>query len=220
MVTEYLDGPSKVVWLYGLCHGKDTPGKKGPTFKDIKGFDFNIEEWMYGRDIIKRLININIFTNTNFIIINPEDNDVSIQEKAFRANKITLELKFKGYYPIGIDLHGNAANIESANGIEIFTSVGETKADKIATMFGYFYNNLDMNMREDFCDIGWKDMDKEKNFYILKRTIAPFILPEIGFYTNYNDALKMNDSNFRELVAKLTWSAQRKVEDKVKYGLI
>ena len=220
MVTEFLEGKSKVVWLYSLCHGKDTPGKKGPFFKNEKGEQFRIQEWIYGRDIIARVIDINIYAGNNFIIINPEDEDIPVKEKAYRANKLVFDLRKKGYFPIGVSLHGNAASIPYANGIEIFTSIGETKSDKIATIFGGFYENLDMNFRKDFWDVGKKDMDKEMNFYELKRTHCPWILPEIGFYTNKNDAIKMNDSHFRDMVAKLTWSAQRRVEEKVELNLI
>lgn len=221
MITEFLENKNnKVIWLYSLCHGEDTPGKIGPIFKDSKGEDFQIKEWIYGRDIIKRVVNINITTGTNFIIINPENEDIHVKDKVYRANKLIAEYKSKGYKCIGISLHGNAASVSSANGIEIFTSVGNTKSDKIADIFGEFYSNLEMNFRKDFWDIGWKDLDKEKNFYELVRTNCPWILPEIGFYTNYEDALKMNDPQFRDYVAKLTWSAQRKIEEKVKYGLL
>jgi N-acetylmuramoyl-L-alanine amidase len=216
MVTSYLAGKEKVIWLYSLCHGVDTPGKRGPKFKDNLNKEFQIIEWMYGRDIIFRLIDLNIETGTNFIVINPENKDISVQEKVERINKIVDKYKDE-YTIVGISLHGNAANIDTANGIEIFTSKGETKSDKIADIFGNFYFNLDMNFRKDFSD---GDLDKEESFYELKHTKCPWILPEIGFYTNRNDALKMNDPNFRDKVTKLTWSAQRRVEEKIKLNLL
>jgi len=220
MIKEHLEGPGKTVWLYSLCHGKDTPGKRGPVFQDNKANDFQIKEWVYGRDIIARVVDINLYSNSNFVIINPEDEDISVREKTYRANKIIFDLRKKGFYPIGISLHGNAASTAYANGVEIFTSIGQTKSDKIADIFGSFYENLDMNFRKDFWDISIKDLDKEKNFWELVRTHCPWILPEIGFYTNRKDAVKMNDPHFRDIVAKLTWSAQRRVEEKVELNLI
>lgn len=221
MIERFIENTeNKIVWLYALCHGKNTPGKRGPEFIDSNDNKFQIKEWEYGRDIIKRLIDINISTGTNFIVLNPADTETSTITIAKKANEVTKELYKKGYKVFGIDLHGNAHTTPKANGIEIFTSVGLTKADVIATIFYEFYSNLGLKMRPDFTDIDKADVDKEKDFNTLKLTIAPFILPEIGFYTNYHDALLMNTNTFKKYVAQLTWSAQRKVENKVKMNLL
>ena len=41
------------------------------------------------------------------------------------------------------------------------------------------------------------DLDKESQFYILKNTNCPAVLPEILFYDNYEDYKKLIDPSFR-----------------------
>ena len=74
----------------------------------------------------------------------------------------------------------------SARGWEAWTSVGKTKADKLATCL---YEDAEhclpgMNMRKDMAD---GDPDKESQFYILRHTNCPAVLTENLFQDNRED---------------------------------
>ena len=45
------------------------------------------------------------------------------------------------------------------------------------------------------------DLDKEANYYVLKYTNMPAILLEMFFFDSYVDAIKMNDSTYRQKIA-------------------
>ena len=73
-----------------------------------------------------------------------------------------------------------------ARGWEAWTSVGQTKADKLAD---YLYGAAEeylpgMKIRKDMAD---GDPDKESSFYILKHTKCPAVLTENLFQDNKED---------------------------------
>jgi N-acetylmuramoyl-L-alanine amidase len=82
-----------------------------------------------------------------------------------------------------LSLHCNAAMNQEANGIEAFTSHGQTKADDYAeailnTLMSAFPTK---RLRADYRD---GDADKEGNFTVLTATRMPAVLIEMGFITN------------------------------------
>jgi len=68
----------------------------------------------------------------------------------------------------------------NASGWEIYTSKGNTKADKLATcIYNAAKNNLKgKKLRTDFSD---GDADKEADFYVLTHTKCPAVLTENFF---------------------------------------
>jgi len=79
-----------------------------------------------------------------------------------------------------LSVHSNAGG---GHGSEVYTSRGGTKSDKIATVFGEELKREFPNrrLRTDFSD---GDLDKEKNFFVLKNTRMPAILTENFFMDN------------------------------------
>ena len=82
-----------------------------------------------------------------------------------------------------IELHCNAGK---GTGFEIWTSVGETKSDFYADEFVHHYEDAfpKHRIRKDTSD---GDVDKESQFYMLKNSKCPAILPEWLFFDNYDD---------------------------------
>ena len=87
-----------------------------------------------------------------------------------------------------------------ARGWEAWTSVGQTKADKLATCL---YESAErylpgMKMRKDMTD---GDPDKESGFYILKHTKCPAVLTENLFQDNREDVdFLLSDEGKRTIV--------------------
>lgn len=157
-------------------HGSNTSGKCSP--------DGRLREYAYAREIALRLEMELRKYGIDVERIVKEEVDVPLAERCRRANE------HKASEAILISIHCNAAGNGSdwmqARGWEAWTSVGKTKADKLAT---YLYKAAEeclpgMKIRKDMSD---GDPDKESQFYILKHTKCPAVLTENLFQDNRED---------------------------------
>lgn len=143
-------------------HGSNTPGKRSP--------DGRLREYAYTREIAERLVMELRKNGIDAERIVKEEIDVPLAERCRRANE------YKASEAVLVSIHcnaaGNGSDWMSARGWEAWTSVGKTKADKLATCL---YENAEhclpgMKIRKDMTD---GDQDKENGFYILKHTKCP-----------------------------------------------
>ena len=105
------------------------------------------------------------------------------------SNTTSLRLRVSDANAWGADyfisLHTNASSIESASGCEAFAfsrpsvafALGEDILENLSAVTGL--RNRGMQVRT--------------NLYVLRRTAMPAVLVELGFITNYNDAMLMNN---------------------------
>ena len=199
-----LSGSEKIIAL-DAGHGSDTPGKRSPLWSD----GTQLFEWIYTRKIRKAIIRMLKLYNISYYIVNPEDYDVGLTERANRINDVASKTSKQ---VITISIHGNAAGVESANGYEIFTSPGQTTSDVYAEIFYKHVAKTKMfRMRPDFTD---GDSDKEAKYTILTKTNGPAILTESGFYTNQLESKKMMTQDFINKIAAVHVSAILDIEMK------
>ena len=91
-----------------------------------------------------------------------------------------------------ISLHINAYTEDSANGIEVFVSDGESKTYPLATaMLEGMLSSTELNDR---------GLKKSSELYVLENTSMPAVLLEMGFISNEEDAALLAESP--ELFAK------------------
>lgn len=160
-------------------HGYDTPGKCSP--------DKKLREYAYAREIAKRIVNDLKQKNYDAELLVTEEKDISLKERVTRTNNMCK--KHGTSNVIFISIHCNAAgngDWMKAQGWSAFTSKGNTKSDKIASIMykyaeKYFKNR---KIRTDYSD---KDPDWEENFYVLKNTNCPAVLTENFFMDNKDD---------------------------------
>nr|DAR77565.1 MAG TPA: Cell wall hydrolase autolysin [Caudoviricetes sp.] len=157
-------------------HGSNTPGKRSP--------DGRLREYAYTREIAERLVMELRKNGIDAERIVKEEIDVPLAERCRRANE------YKASEAVLVSIHcnaaGNGSDWMSARGWEAWTSVGKTKADKLATCL---YEDAEhclpgMKIRKDMTD---GDQDKESGFYILKHTKCPAVLTENLFQDNKED---------------------------------
>lgn len=100
-----------------------------------------------------------------------------------------------------ISLHCNAAENKQANGFEVWTSPGVTTSDRLATcIFKQMESTFpDGYGRTDYSD---GDPDKESKFYVLTQTDMPAVLVEMGFISNYEEALFLSDPAWQNEMAR------------------
>lgn len=184
-------------WILDNGHGVNTPGKRSPKHNG-KTLMF---EYEFNRAVVNLLACMLNKENIDYHILVPELQDISLEERVRRANKLQSA---KGNC-ILISIHGNAFNNDwnKAEGIEIFTTIGETKSDVIAEkLYKHYEENKffkNSKLRKDTTD---GDSDKENNFYIIRNTRMPAILSENGFMTNLKECQRMLTYPYREEVAR------------------
>ena len=173
-------------------HGSNTPGKRSP--------DGRLREYAYTREIASRL-------------------EMELRKNGIDAERIVKEeicrraSEYKASEAILVSIHCNAAGNESdwmsARGWEAWTSVGKTKADKLATCL---YEDAEhclpgMKIRKDMTD---GDPDKESGFYILKHTRCPAVLTENLFQDNREDVeFLLSEEGKRAIVSLHVWGIMK-----------
>ena len=89
-----------------------------------------------------------------------------------------------------------------ARGWSCFTSIGETRADSLATCL-YEAAKAQLpghNIRKDYTD---GDPDIEKNFYILRHTRCPAVLTENLFMDNRDDVAFLESAEGSQAIVNL-----------------
>lgn len=158
-------------------HGVDTAGKSSP--------DGRLREFAYARLIAIRIVDELMQRGYDSERIVPEENDISLKERCNRVNNICKKLGADNV--ILVSIHCNAAGSGqwmNARGWEAWTSIGETKADKLATCLYDAAKEAGFKLRKDETD---GDPDKEGHLYILKHTLCPAVLTENLFQDNRED---------------------------------
>ena len=180
-------------------HGSNTPGKCSP--------DGRLREYAYTREIAERLVMELRKNGIDAERIVKEEIDVPLAERCRRVNE------YKASEAILVSIHcnaaGNGSDWMSARGWEAWTSVGKTKADKLATCL---YEDAEhclpgMKMRKDMTD---GDPDKESQFYILRHTNCPAVLTENLFQDNREDVeFLLSEEGKRALVSLHVWGIMK-----------
>ena len=158
----------------GIINGVyQTPGKRSPKWADGS----QLFEGEFNRAIVNGIMKELDKLKISYVNIVPELTDVSLAERMTRANAYASK---KCFY---LSIHSNAGG---GKGSEVFTSVGQTASDKIATIFCECYKAEfpDRVLRTDTSD---GDLDKESNFYVLKNTKMPALLTENFFMDNEDE---------------------------------
>ena len=201
---------SKYVWLLDPGHGGkiggiyQTSGKRSPKWDDGTQYF----EGVGNREIVQKIMNKCESENLDFFDITEGSNyDISLGERVRRANN------YHGIFKscIYVSIHSNGFSKESANGYSIYTSVGQTSSDKIATVF------ID-NMKEAFTDHKHRkdtrdgDEDKEAQFYVLRKTSCPAILIENFFMTNERECKLLMDEEFQNKIVDSHFKSIMQIE--------
>ncbi len=194
----------------GIINGKYTTGdKKKYTFEadgDKEGF--TIYEGVINREIGAKLIQLLQCENIPYHDLTVSvAQDMSLSERIKKANEIFTENQ-KTYF---LSIHSNAVSTSikgkgsTAKGFEIFTSVGETKSDELAGITARWYKKSfpDYPFRVESRD----ELDKERNFYVLKNTRGPAFLVENLFFDNRKEAEFLISEGGQQRIANCLFNA-------------
>lgn len=126
-----------------------------------------------------------------------DSRDLSLSYRVGVANK------YDPNETIFISFHSNASKNHNASGFSIFTTKGHTKSDGLATCIGEsvkrYYDHLNLKLRFDFYSDN--DLDKEADFYVLRKTNCPAVLLECLFFDYWEDYKRLKDPEFQKELA-------------------
>lgn len=215
ITTETPEAKSNYLWILDNGHGGiidgvyQTAGKRSPVWPDGQV----LYEGEFNRSIVNRLVKMCAEAGIECVNLVDTQEDVSLSARTSKANDIYRKRADKGGKCIYVSIHANGFNEESANGWSCYTSIGETKSDKIATVL---YEKAeaefpDEKMRKDTYSDG--DVDKEANFWVLAQTVMPAILSENFFMTNYNNCHDyLLSEEGRDRIAKIHFEMIQQIE--------
>ena len=110
--------------------------------------------------------------------------------------------RFNKKTTILVSLHSNASPNHNARGLEIWTSIGRTRADKLAKYIAIeMMENLkryDVTYRFDYVH---NKYSKEAQFYVLRHTKCPAVLLENLFFDQEDDFRLLNNNDFLDELA-------------------
>lgn len=157
-------------------HGRETPGKRSP--------DGRLLEWEYTRRLAAAVEARLLAQGIDARRIVKEEADVPLRERCRRVNEVCRSHPWVLLVSLHCNAAGDGSQWMSARGWEAWTSVGNTKADILATHLYAAAERMGFKTRKDMTD---GDPDKEGHLYILKHTLCPTVLTENLFQDNRED---------------------------------
>lgn len=176
----------KIAILAG--HGGSDPGAVDPIEKEQNDGIYQDDVCTEESDVNLKAAEIleKILTNNGHEVLMARDRDVyiSLQNRTHFANDNNVD--------ITISLHANAAANSSAEGIETLHYPGSENGMKLAY-------NVQKRMIEasKAVDRGIKRRD---NLYVLRKTLMPAVLIEMGFLTNPKEEHLLNEKEYLYLL--------------------
>lgn len=180
---QSMEGKSNYIWILDAGHGGMNPKTGKYTTAPAKMFafpEFTIYEGVTNRNTLGLLVAGCETMGYDYAVVSHEWEDNSLSDRVTRADNIYRKHKNCVY----VAIHSNSGG---GSGLEVFTSPGQTKSDKIANVFcetlmKHFPHE---RFRSDKAD---GDADKEADFYVLRKTDCPAILLELFFFDNKREA--------------------------------
>ncbi|SDM35097.1 N-acetylmuramoyl-L-alanine amidase [Catalinimonas alkaloidigena] len=147
--------------------------------------------------------------------------DTSLTERVEKANALYRDHP-NAYF---LSIHSNSSSKAltgaggQANGFEVWTSVGQTKSDELASVVAQAYKQAfpEFKFRQDMTD-GDPDREMEvesKSFYVLRKTRCPALLVENLFYDNRLEAQFLLSEAGQRRIARCLFNAVRDIHQNV-----
>lgn len=188
-----MDKKTAIIVL-GTAHRMREPGKQSP--------DGRLKECIYSREIVSDIeatlkgYGYKVIVDFEALDLpkNMQSPALSLErnrELGMRCNIVNELCRQNGknnviYVSVHVNAAGSDGKWHTGTGWEALTSVGQTKADKLATcLYDAAKKNLgNVKIRTDYSD---GDPDKEAHLYVLKNTNCPAVLTENLFQDNKSD---------------------------------
>lgn len=188
---------SRYHYIIDNGHGRNTKGKRSKEWDNGK----QLFEFKFNRLVASFLFTLLKESNIDFTELVPELEDVKLRRRTKRANKLSKNL---GKPTIFISIHGNWYSDPDVKGVETFFYPGSEDGFHIGQIF-----------QSNICqETGWRDRGvKPEKFYVLRKTKMPAILTENGFYSNFEQCMKMVEASWQKRIAYAHYRAIKDIEE-------
>ncbi len=200
----------RFMWCLDNGHGKLQPGKRSPVF-ELDGKQVQFFEYEFNRDIVVRITKALDERGVRYFEVVPEVEEVGsfLEERVKRVNELQSDLP-----KLFVSVHSNAGPAgadgwvaDSIRGVETWHAHGSVKGKHMAMVF----------QRHLVATTGLRDRGikttKEKNLYVLVKTIPPAILTENGFFNNKLEVLELMKDSVRQKIADAHVAAIMEIEE-------
>lgn len=195
---------SKMLIFLDAGHGGIVNGEYVTAPKKMydHGNGFVFYEGVFNRKVAEHMKTMMRDACISFVDLVSSNSDVSLGQRVRTANELHTQYK-DTYKTLYISIHGNAGG---GTGLEIYTSEGETTSDKYGQIIAEQLIEMfpDEKYRADTSD---GDLDKESNFYVLRKTACPAVLTENFFFDRMKDAILMDSEKGQVAIAQAHMNA-------------
>jgi len=160
-----------------------------------------MREWEFNNTVARQLLDMLQKQGIACIYLNPEDQDISLQQRVHRELEIWRAAGDAKVSTLLLSIHANAAGMgedfNPANGVEtlFMSKTGRIFAGAIQKHLVEATGLTDRS-RESHHDIA-----TYYDLFMLRKTASVSALVECGFMTNFSEALKLRTPEFRSTVA-------------------
>lgn len=203
---------NKILVLIAQAHAKSTPGKRSP--------DGKFREYAWSREISKRIVEELYKHGIKSIIINPEEEEISLNVQAQRANKLYRQYKNQYDEIILISPHVNAGpNNEWSNARGwcgyVYNKASQKSRKLVSILSDMAYNKYNLRGNRSVPKEGYY----QANFCIVRETVMPAVLTENLFMTNHDDIEFLESDNGKQIITDLHVNSILEYINKYNYSL-
>jgi N-acetylmuramoyl-L-alanine amidase len=200
----------------GIVEGQYVTTGRQYKFSDGTVIYEGVVNRIIGKILAKKLEKANIpFYN---ITLDTEA-DLGLLERVQQANTI-YQSNPKSYL---LSIHSNASSEKTngkgntTKGFEVYTSIGQTKSDELASVASKWYKKLfpEFEFRDNKTDTG-EDVNKEAAYTVLTKTKCPAFLVRNLFYDNKKEAEFLLSGEGQEKIAECLFQIIKEIHQKVK----
>ena len=176
--------------LLNSGHGVDTNGKRSPFVPP------GVIEYAFNRAVVMGILEITKAEHINAVHLDPEYEAVPLDEIVRRANQFYAN----DNDCIFISVHANAAPgeaqrwVDTAHGATVLIS---PRASQSSRLFGQLAVNA-ISEKSSMTNRGVR----ERDLYVLNKTVGPAIISENGFMTHSAEATKLASEYWRRKIAE------------------
>ena len=170
-------GKNERVVVIDPGHGGLDGGKVGVNGVEEK--EVNLKISLKIKDILKQ---------ENISVVMTRTEDERLAETQVEDLKARVSLMNEEKPALVVSIHQNSYHEESVHGAQVFYYADSTESERAAGIIQEALNT--------------KAAKPNRTYYILKKTEVPVVIAECGFLSNYEEAEKLADEEYRQKLAE------------------